>query len=148
MNRSPLAVAAVIAGLAVTSCGGGSDTATDAPPSEGPVAVADCVKPEVEPRSITVACADDGFVIEDLDWQSWGGSEASATGTARIRLCKPNCVEGPLREYDVDVTLSGFQDCEGAEAYRDLRVGFVDRKPKPYENPYSTRLVCSLEEAH
>ena len=53
-----------------------------------------CNDQQVAPATVTIACADDGFIINGLSWPDWGAGAAHASGTATINTCEPNCAAG------------------------------------------------------
>lgn len=64
----------------------------------------------VEPRSITLACADDGLGIGDLAWSAWTATGATGTGRVWANDCTPNCAEGKFHYDPAAITLSGVKD--------------------------------------
>ena len=48
----------------------------------------------VRPATMTLTCGDGGIVATHLVWTSWGAMAAEATGTARVRDCRPSCAAG------------------------------------------------------
>jgi hypothetical protein len=61
----------------------------------------------VEPPDITIACADDGEVLQTLHWSSWTSTSAVAVGTLAYKDCTPNCAQGRIVDVpDTEVTLS------------------------------------------
>lgn len=45
----------------------------------------------VKPKSVILACADDGLLLKSLKWSTWGPAGASATGTISWHICQPDC---------------------------------------------------------
>jgi hypothetical protein len=140
--RSSLSLAAVCTALAAAACGGETTTGADTSPPSGPAVLADCVKPSVEPTSLTIACADANFVVDDLEWSSWGGDAAEATGTARVNDCKPDCGAGSFENYEASLTLSRLERCGGRELYTEAEIDFVGDAPGGFDNPAREQLVC------
>ena len=52
--------------------------------------------PTVEPPTIEMACADDGFGIQNLHWTRWTADSATGAGTIWYKDCRPNCAEGKI----------------------------------------------------
>lgn len=133
--------------LALAGCGAQApaDTAATSTPADTtsrPVVFADCARPSAEPTSITIACADGGFVLDDLTWSSWGEDEALGEGTAAVNDCDPSCGEGSVGKFVSDVTLSKIGGCDGKPTYTAISIDFRDEAPKGYHDPYETELTC------
>lgn len=135
--------------LALAGCGSQAPAPADtdamsvpADTANPPVVFADCIKPSVEPKSITIACADAGFVLDDLAWSSWGEDEAAAEGTAVVNNCEPSCGEGDFGRFASEVTLSKISDCDVKPTYMAISIDFRDEAPKGYDDPYETTLTC------
>ena len=107
-----------------------------------PVVFADCKRPSAEPTSITIACADAGFVLDDLSWTSWGEDEATGKGTAVVNDCEPSCGEGKFDKYASEVTLSKISDCDVKPTYMAISIEFLNEAPVGYREPYKTDLTC------
>ncbi len=73
--------------------------------------------PKAEPSRIV----QNSTTLGGLEWDSWGGEEARATGgSASIPTCEPNCAEGGnTREELVEVKLTDVRDCGGQRHYRE-----------------------------
>jgi hypothetical protein len=93
------------------SSGLSSASATASPVAVG--VVADCVTAphglSTRPAAIVLACADDGFGLEDMTWTSWTKARAAGQGTFRENLCQPSCAAGSTATYPVAVTLSAVK---------------------------------------
>jgi len=146
-RRSSLLIA--IGLLALAGCGSQAPAPADtdatslpADTANPPVVFADCIKPSVEPKSITIACADAGFVLDDLTWSSWGEDEASGEGTAAVNDCDPSCGEGEVGHFASEVTLSKISDCDGKPTYMAISIEFRNEAPVGYHEPYKTDLTC------
>jgi hypothetical protein len=66
----------------------------------------DCEIPVQLPESIYLTCADGGWYIYKIKWQSWDESEATATGYFSQRVCEPDCASGYRVEAPVTLTLT------------------------------------------
>lgn len=148
LNTRELLLGLAAAAAISSGCGGGgtATTQTDGTSTTGRGAdvrvLADCEKAEVEPASIVVTCADAGFVLEDLEWTSWGGKTAKGEGTAAVNDCKPNCASGEVKDYDASVELADIQDCPGFQQYGSVTVDFTGEVPKGFEDPFERQLGC------
>ncbi len=81
-------------------------------------------RPLVRPRSIVAACADANLYFTGLRWSSWTATRATATGTAHVNDCTPNCAAGRFHTYPAHVTLSGPRTCAGKRELTALRYRF------------------------
>jgi hypothetical protein len=64
-----------------------------APPAR--VYAPNCVgKPRFKPRSIILACADDGLLVTKIHWTRWTRQIATGVGVYNWNDCKPSCVAG------------------------------------------------------
>ncbi|GAB2557907.1 hypothetical protein [Nocardia heshunensis] len=72
-----------------------------------------CVAPPSAPApdEIYIGCATGAYILDKLKWTGWGEDQATATGTAGVRDCTPNCAAGPTTVTPVDVTVSQPQVC-------------------------------------
>jgi hypothetical protein len=110
INRN-LAVSLVIvgllfAGLAVTQING--DEPNMAKLAAGNIWTYDCEMPVQRPESFLLTCADGGWYVYNIKWQSWGEQEAKAIAIFSEKVCEPSCAEGYRVEAPVNLTLSTF----------------------------------------
>ena len=79
------------------------------------------------PELISLACADNNYLVRDLKWSNWGADSARAEGTAFINDCDPNCADSGFTELPVTVTVRKPQECGyNAKLYSRLDVAYVD----------------------
>jgi hypothetical protein len=126
MRRSRMLVAMVLAMLGLMAAGC-SQPAKPAGPAM-PHALADCLgQPQVRPAEVDVRCADNSLVADHLRWSGWGGSVATAIGTAVINACEfTDCHTGAYQAYRVVLTVSGMVACpKGSHAYASIQYMFV-----------------------
>ena len=64
-------------------------------------------KPLVEPTDYVLSCGDGGNGIKSAHWTSWTPHGATGVGTEYLNACIPNCAEGTIIDYPVDVSLTG-----------------------------------------
>jgi hypothetical protein len=69
----------------------------------------------------TVFFASDG-TLEHMQWRHWGDAVTDGRGTAAVRVCTPDCVDGHTVFYPVTVTLSHRTSCFGARFYGDSSI--------------------------
>ena len=70
----------------------------------------DCEIPVQLPESIYLTCADGGWYIYKIKWQSWNENNATATALFSQKVCEPNCAEGYREEAPVTLTISTFAE--------------------------------------
>jgi len=67
-----------------------------------------CEIPVQLPESFYLTCADGGWYVYNIKWQSWGEKEAKATAMYSENVCEPSCAEGYRVEAPVTLTLTTF----------------------------------------
>jgi hypothetical protein len=97
-------------------------------------------RPSARPASITLACADDGLGLEKMTWNSWAAPIATGRGMLWEKLCHPNCAEGKVGTYPVDVTLSAVKSSSSGPWFSRLTVAFQGQRP-PGTLPSSFGLI-------
>lgn len=108
--------------------------------------VGNCLKSQVRPRTITVACADGNLVLTHLHWSSFGGPSARATATYHVNDCKPYCAAGRFHSYPITLVLSGARPCpDGKDDYRLASVRFTARWPPGLRASAALPLFCPLK---
>ena len=65
-----------------------------------------CEIPVQLPESFYLTCADGGWYVYNIKWQSWGKTEAKATAMYSEKVCEPNCADGYRVEAPVTLTIS------------------------------------------
>jgi hypothetical protein len=65
-----------------------------------------CEIPVQLPESFFLTCADGGWYVYNIKWQSWGQTEAKATAMYSENICEPNCAEGYRVKAPVTLTLN------------------------------------------
>jgi serine/threonine protein kinase len=87
------------------------------------------------PRQIVLS-ADGSGAVAGLSWASWGGQQATGTGTLQVDDCQPNCASGKFTGYPATVTLSGLtrygEDGSGLQAYSSIVVEAPSAPTKSY----------------
>ena len=64
-----------------------------------------CEIPVQLPESFYLTCADGGWYVYNIKWQSWGKTEAKATAMYSERVCEPDCADGYRVEAPVTLTI-------------------------------------------
>ena len=86
-----------------------SETLEDPNPKDlpaGNIWTYNCEIPVQLPESFYLTCADGGWYVYNIKWQSWGETEAKATAMYSENVCEPNCAEGYRVEAPVTLTLA------------------------------------------
>ena len=65
-----------------------------------------CEIPVQLPESFYLTCADGGWYVYNIKWQSWGKTEANATAMYSEKVCEPDCADGYRVEAPVTLTIS------------------------------------------
>ena len=82
----------------------------------------DCEIPVQKPDTITLTCADGGWMVHSINWTQWGADGAEGTGVFREKLCDPSCAEGDIAQEKVKVELSDLAEREGEFYLRTLDI--------------------------
>jgi len=88
-----------------------SETIEDPNPKKlpaGNIWTYNCEIPVQLPESFYLTCADGGWYVYNIKWQSWGEKEAKATAMYSENVCEPSCAEGYRVEAPVTLTLTTF----------------------------------------
>jgi hypothetical protein len=88
----------------------------------------DCEIPEYKPETILLTCADGGWMIHKIRWNTWGIKGATGTGYFSENLCEPSCAEGKRVEEKVNVKLSQLTPYKGKFYLRTLDINTVSGK--------------------
>jgi hypothetical protein len=86
-----------------------SETIEDPNPKKlpaGNIWTYNCEIPVQLPESFYLTCADGGWYVYNIKWQSWGDKEAKATAMYSENVCEPNCAEGYRVEAPVTLTVN------------------------------------------
>ena len=65
-----------------------------------------CEIPVQLPESFYLTCADGGWYVYNIKWQSWGKAEAKATAMYSEKVCEPDCASGYRVEAPVEIEIS------------------------------------------
>jgi hypothetical protein len=107
----------------------------------------DCTKPKVEPKRITLTCADDGVQLKRLSWNDWNAPKVKGKGKLLVNDCDPNCAEGDIDKFKAKVTLLNIKNytCGGrtVQMYRRAHLRFPDEKPPNPKSLRSFQLSCN-----
>jgi hypothetical protein len=142
-----LALCALL-GLSLATAGCAAGNAGTAAPSPLPRVAADCASASphqmsTQPSSITLACADNGWGVQDLTWTSWTTSAAAGYGMFWDKLCQPSCAAGKIGSYPVTVRLSVVKTSARGPWFSRLTLTWPRARP-PRPAPDSFRLTPPL----
>lgn len=81
---------------------------------------------EVEPSELTTSWGTSSSTVrfEDLEWEDWGESEATASGIANLNTCDPFCLAGNYVKVPAKVWLSKIRSVCGQQRYMHIRVAW------------------------
>jgi hypothetical protein len=88
----------------------------------------DCEIPVQKPNTITLTCADGGWMVHSITWNTWGIGGAEGAGIFREKLCDPSCAEGDIAQEKVKVELSDLAEREGKFYLRTLDISTASGK--------------------
>jgi hypothetical protein len=95
--------------------------------------VADCIGAPgalaTKPGAIVLACADNGLGVQRITWTSWTATGATGRGTLWEKLCQPNCAEGKIGYYPVQVTLSDARASASGQWFRSVALTWGSPAP-------------------
>ena len=94
-----------------------------------------CELPVQRPEEIMLTCADGGWLVTDIRWQTWSPKGASGTGIYSENQCEPSCAEGQRVEAPVKVYLSNLVKLSGKIYLRTLDITTVDGKDFSWGKP-------------
>jgi hypothetical protein len=128
-RRTP-ALIVLVAALAalITAC-------SHAAASPGPAAtrrLGDCGgNPQTKPSVVVITCSNQAITARNLTWASWGGTVATATGSAVVNVCAfQDCHTGAYGSYPIVVVASGNTACRGGvRGYSKIQYLFVGTSP-------------------
>jgi hypothetical protein len=141
-NRRGLATLAIVALAAATVAVAASGTA--AKPAFAPK---DCSKPRIEPKTITITCADANFFVKIRHWAVFNKVEARGKGKAMINTCMPDCASGEFKAYKVKVHLKKPKKtkCNGRKVpvFSKIQIRFKDDPPAGVKRKDNYPLFCA-----
>lgn len=107
-----------------------------------------CEGPQVEPSEIKLGCGK--FPLTDLHWSNWGSAAATASGTAHLNDCRPDCAEGTFREFPITIVLTRISTCKetGERRYENLNVTYLSGKHPDFISTYPCPLTKAQEKSN
>lgn len=97
------------------------------------------------PEVLSLACADENYLLTDLSWQGWNSPEATASGTALINDCDPDCASGRFHELPAEVRASEKRACGfNVEVYTRIEVDYSEevQRADAVATPQSIEFGC------
>lgn len=93
----------------------------------------DCTAPTLEPNEMVLSCADHNWLLENLRWDSWTNTRATAIGDQLYNDCTPDCATGHVHDIPgTRVTLTApVRDARGQAVWSKLQL-------KPWMPGYET----------
>jgi hypothetical protein len=88
----------------------------------------DCEIPVQKPETITLTCADGGWMLHSITWSTWGIGGAEGNGIFREKLCEPSCAEGDIAEEKVKIKISDLAERKGEFYLRTLDISTASGK--------------------
>lgn len=111
-------------------------TATTPIPIDGPFVLWQCNtnKPLVRPAYYVLACGDGGNGLTGVRWTNWTPAGATGAGTEYLNACIPNCAEGKIIDYPVDIALTGsYLAAQGDPfSYAKITLTYLAARPLIY----------------
>jgi len=109
---------------------------------DGAAWISNCSRLESKPASIVVSCADGNYALVGLRWQRWGSASPTATGTARVNDCTPDCAGGHFHDYRITASASTLTKCGATPVYSQLTVTYAASRPKLFPKHDRHALGC------
>jgi hypothetical protein len=146
--RSRLTVTTIALALIALAAGAATVVAPAAAARRNPTyAPKDCTKPQVEPRRIVFACADNGLYVNHLRWTKWRHRRAKGKGVLHERDCNPSCVGGGFKDYPVKIRLRKVKraSCGGKRVplFRKAILNFPHKAPSDAHRVHKNPLYCT-----
>jgi hypothetical protein len=87
--------------------------------------------PQVRPHQLALT-GDGTLVVGTVSWLTWGGRQATGSGTAEYHGCTPSCAQAKVHHAFVAITLSNVQVCKGKRYYTHVKLaahyGLLDKR--------------------
>lgn len=105
-------------------------------PVDGPFVLWQCDtnKPLVTPADYVLSCGDGGNGLTRVHWTNWTPAGATGAGTEYLNDCTPNCAEGKIIDYPVDIALTGSYLAAQGEpfSYAKITLTYLAARPLIY----------------
>ena len=90
-----------------------------------------CELPVQRPEEIMLTCADGGWLVTDIRWQTWSSKQALGTGIYSQNMCDPSCAEGTRVDVPITIKLSELFDYKGRNVLKTLDIQAVGGRELP-----------------
>lgn len=94
------------------------------------------------PASLTLDCHDSNATLNQLQWSRWSADGAAGTGEFSINSCQPDCAEGTVESYPVEVEAPEVKVTDAGSIFTAIVVTFPEGRPvgstsrETYELPH------------
>jgi hypothetical protein len=85
---------------------------------------AECRGSSLEPRTVTLACADANLYVSHLRYKGYGHKTTTASGVFHENDCTPNCAAGKFLTYSGTIKFSDISRCGGRLYYSRAEYSF------------------------
>ena len=99
-------------------------------PPDGVAWISNCSRLQSKPASLVITCADGNYALVGLRWRTWGSATATATGTARVNDCTPDCAGGHFHNYTITATTGALTKCGATPEYGQLTIAYLASRPR------------------
>jgi hypothetical protein len=105
-----------------------------------------CTNARYKPSHVVAACADNGLVVNGIQWSHWGQKSAAGSGTAVTNTCHPNCAAGHFRNDPAKVNLFRPRLCSalGIKLFTRLKITYPTSRPPGSNKAITFPFPCSL----
>ncbi|MFL0460403.1 hypothetical protein ACH0CA_08035 [Kytococcus sedentarius] len=126
------------------SAQGGAEGASPASEVGAEPMILDCLGEGsmVRPETLSLDCQETNATLSKLQWSQWDTEGAKGSGEFSVNNCVPNCAEGTVETYQVDVQAPDVKTSEAGSVYTSITVNFHDGRPvgstsrETYELPH------------
>ncbi len=107
-----------------------------------------CTNARYKPSHVVAACADNGLVVNGIQWSHWGQKKAAGSGTAQTNTCHPNCAAGHFRNDPATVNLFRPRLCKpiGIKLFTRLKITYPTSRPPGSNKSITFPFPCSILE--
>ncbi len=83
----------------------------------------------VRPATLSLDCQETNATLSKLQWAQWDRDAAKGTGEFSVNNCQPNCAEGTVESYAVEVMAPQVKTSQAGSVYTEVVVTFLDGRP-------------------
>jgi len=81
----------------------------------------------VRPSAYTLGCGSGTYVITDLHWTAWGGTNARGAGNYVLNTCTPTCAADDNVTYHATFVVHGVRSTSKGMVYGALTINYLRR---------------------